>query len=486
MGQNTLQTSMDQQNPPYIVVYERPGDDKIVAQDVTITTPHGRILVNKLNAEIPLGSRVAIIGENGTGKTTTAKAFTGNYDFGSGIVGVPSGIKENSMIMSQEVFLPSVTLRAILNKTPDENPVFEDEELTRILQLVGHDRLIQHIPGQQTNLLVEDLLKHAKSLAEENPDTDKAILDLSLEAEKLVGEQFEVVQYMTDNSRKKLLEGLKDIPSFEKNAQSMADELTDVIDHALLEPLRKQMAKVIEYEAYARRGKIISYAPWQASYYAGVFAENFRDRINEYLRNEDTDNKLRPILINASQRDMIVAESIPMMRDAFKRNAKSNAITQFFNIVSAPLSFLMGMRLRAAASAKNARNALAFFMNTQVKNGSDFRRQLSGGEKQRLIFAKALLHKPALLIADEPTASLDHPTGEKMYEILMQEMPKTSTIVSIVHDLDKIRHHDTLGELENLTLTFSKIDENTVDRLRQKVIDKHQKAIESGAAFTLD
>lgn len=64
-----------------------------------------------------------------------------------------------------------------------------------------------------------------------------------------------------------------------------------------------------------------------------------------------------------------------------------------------------------------------------------FPKQLSGGQKQRAAIARAFLAKPALILADEPTASLDEARGRQIAELLQKETKENhSAAIMVTHD----------------------------------------------------
>src|SRR5262245_57486711 len=71
---------------------------------------------------------------------------------------------------------------------------------------------------------------------------------------------------------------------------------------------------------------------------------------------------------------------------------------------------------------------------------------LSGGQKQRVAIARALVNHPALVLADEPTASLDAESGKTVLELLrgMADGPDRTTVLLVTHDQRVIDHADRI------------------------------------------
>lgn len=80
--------------------------------------------------------------------------------------------------------------------------------------------------------------------------------------------------------------------------------------------------------------------------------------------------------------------------------------------------------------------------------------ELSGGEQQRTALARALIMKPALLLADEPTGNLDNQTGTLVFELLHQLCQEYSlAILMVTHNMDLADQLDRCLVLENGILT---------------------------------
>lgn len=76
--------------------------------------------------------------------------------------------------------------------------------------------------------------------------------------------------------------------------------------------------------------------------------------------------------------------------------------------------------------------------------------QLSGGQKQRIAIARALITKPNVILADEPTGNLDQDNAKKIMDILIKIVKKYNlSMLFVTHDLNLIDYADRVITIEN-------------------------------------
>ena len=115
-------------------------------------------------------------------------------------------------------------------------------------------------------------------------------------------------------------------------------------------------------------------------------------------------------------------------------------VFQFYNLVP-NLTALENVEL-AMQICKNPLDAAQVLREVGLKDRmGNFPAQLSGGEQQRIVIARAVLNSPAIILADEPTGNLDVETGKAIVELLHNICESGSSVVMTTHNLQLLKDY---------------------------------------------
>ena len=133
------------------------------------------------------------------------------------------------------------------------------------------------------------------------------------------------------------------------------------------------------------------------------------------------------------------------------RANKIGIIYQQDNLLS-DFTAIENLILASLASGKNKRDAsnISKIMLKKVgltKRLNHYPTQLSGGEKQRVSIARALINNPQIILADEPTGSLDIETAKGIFELLKNQIKPNRIIIFATHNRFFANKSDCLLEI---------------------------------------
>ncbi len=170
-------------------------------------------------------------------------------------------------------------------------------------------------------------------------------------------------------------------------------------------------------------------------------------------------NLLSGVEVPASGEIHVAGSRVDRLSDAARRRFRSENIGFVFQelelveYLSVRENILLPLVLRSGASARSSdvsdRLKLLLESTGLTARASHYPKQLSQGQRQRAALCRALITRPQLLLADEPTGNLDHQTARDVMTLLMDQVAQSeATLVMVTHDDQLLSRFDRVIELE--------------------------------------
>jgi len=156
--------------------------------------------------------------------------------------------------------------------------------------------------------------------------------------------------------------------------------------------------------------------------------------------------------------DGMVINTLDETRRTRFRRAQIGFIYQFFNLVpslTAVENVALVLELNGITGQSARDQSIAMLARLGVAYKADsFPSRLSGGEQQRVAMARALVHAPGIVLADEPTGNLDARTGDQVLAVLHEVLgERGSALLMVTHSLAVARTADRIITLEEGVIT---------------------------------
>ncbi len=157
------------------------------------------------------------------------------------------------------------------------------------------------------------------------------------------------------------------------------------------------------------------------------------------------------------------------------RNREIGFVFQTFNLLprSTALENVMLPLIYAGVSKQERiRRAEETLASVQLADRMHHRpNELSGGQRQRVAVARALVNKPSLILADEPTGNLDSKTSVEIISLLEEIHKMGNTIVLVTHEEDIAEHAHRIIRLRDGIVEEDKPNENIISFNKSEMVN---------------
>ncbi len=159
-------------------------------------------------------------------------------------------------------------------------------------------------------------------------------------------------------------------------------------------------------------------------------------------------------------------QNVSNMKDndlAMVRNKEIGFVFQSFNLLPRYSALdNVALPLIYAGDAKKERDLMATeaLVSVDLKDRMHHKpNELSGGQKQRVAVARALVNKPSIILADEPTGNLDTKTSLDIMSLFEEIHRKGNTVIIVTHEEDIARHAKRIIRLRDGHIESDKYNE---------------------------
>lgn len=436
------------------VIHEKSGEATLAFKNVTVAVPDSEdVLIEDFSLVLKPGDRLIFTGASGSGKSSLVRAIRELWDFGEGEITATESAK--ICCITQKAYMPDTNLRGILCY-PDSEGAFTDPEMEQALKDAGLAKLIQCMPGRMGAAAVDAALESLSILLREGGVKEEAVIGGKLEetVRKAASSASSIFQSLDNRDRKRLQEGIETAAAgvFSKEqAAALSVRLIRGMEEEFSKSLLEKLAPGIE--------------SWAESYSAGAPVDRGAAKAHISRIEKQVEKNLHRFFNekNLDAREMTwpgVWQMRHMAAEVARRMEESleprfapppGFLSAAFRCATAPFRAVRSWSV-ADATAQRVVSKISSVIRTEAVKGNVLSKTLSGGEQQRISFARILLHKPGILILDEITAALDESAGKSLYKDMTEKLPDT-IIVSIAHNTHIMPFHTLHTHLEKKKMT---------------------------------